>query len=168
MTNALLDRDGITIITDPARIIARWGEYFCELLNINAVTDDSILNEMPPFPQREELDRIPTMEEVKEATSKMKNGKAPGEDGITAEVYKHGGEQLMDEFHKLILLCWQQGTVPQGFKDVSIIPIFKNKGDHRDCNNYRGISLLAVAGKIMAKILQSRLAKLAEEVLTEA
>ena len=98
----------------------------------------------------------------------MKNGKAPGEDGITAEVYKHGGEQLMDEFHKLILLCWQQGTVPQGFKDVSIIPIFKNKGDHRDCNNYRGISLLAVAGKIMAKILQSRLAKLAEEVLTEA
>ena len=67
MTNALLDRDGITIITDPARIIARWGEYFRELLNINAVTDDSILNEMPPFPQREELDRIPTMEEVKEA-----------------------------------------------------------------------------------------------------
>ena len=67
MINALLDRDDTTIITDPDRIIARWGEYFRELLNINAVTDDSILNEMPPFPQREELDRVPTMEEVKEA-----------------------------------------------------------------------------------------------------
>ena len=49
-----------------------------------------------------------------------------------------------------------------------IIPIFKNKGDHRDCTNYRGISLLAIAGKIMAKIVQGRLASLAEGVLTEA
>ena len=58
--------------------------------------------------------------------------------------------------------------MPQENKDVLIFSIFKNKGDHRDCTNYSGISLLAIALKIMAKIVQWWLASLAEEVLTEA
>ena len=33
-------------------------EYFRELLNVDAVTDESILNDMPPFPLKEELDMI--------------------------------------------------------------------------------------------------------------
>ena len=154
MSNALLDKDGSSIITDPKKIICRWGEYFGDLLNVEAVTDDSILNQLPQFIRRQELDNTPSREEVVEATNKMKNGKAPGEDGIPAEIFKHGGAKLTDELYKLINTCWQQGVIPQGFKDVTIIPIYKNKGDHRDCSNYRGISLLDIAGKIMAKIAQ--------------
>ena len=94
--------------------------------------------------------------------------KSPGSDGIPAEIYKYGGEELMQRLFQLISECWLQRTVPQEFKDVLILPIFKNKGDHRDCGNYRGISLLAIAGKIMAKVVQARLSKLAEDVLTES
>ena len=49
-----------------------------------------------------------------------------------------------------------------------MIPLYKNKGDHKDCGNYRGISLLSVAGKIMAKVVQNRLSTVAEAVLTES
>ena len=40
----------------------------------------------------------------------------------------------------------------------------KNKGYRSDCNNYRGISLLIIVGKVFARVLLSRLQKLAESI----
>ena len=49
-----------------------------------------------------------------------------------------------------------------------IITIYKNKGDKSECGNSRGISLLSVAGKIMAKILLKRLIKhISEDLMPE-
>ena len=77
--------------------------------------------------------------------------KTPGIDSIPAEIYKFGGERLTQRLHKL----WnvRDRTLSQVFKDVNTIHIYCNKDDHRDCGNYRGISLLSIAGKIMAKIV---------------
>lgn len=58
--------------------------------------------------------------------------------------------------------------VPQDFKDATIVTIYKRKGDRAECGNHRGISLLSVAGKILAKILQHRLQSLAEDILPES
>lgn len=33
---------------------------------------------------------------------------------------------------------------PQGMRNVMITTLYKNKGSRSDCNNYRGLSLLAV------------------------
>jgi hypothetical protein len=46
--------------------------------------------------------------------------------------------------------------LPQNWKDSIIVPINK-KGDKTDCNNYRGISLLSTAYKILSNILLARL-----------
>ena len=48
------------------------------------------------------------------------------------------------------------GSVPQAWKDASIVTIYK-KGDRTDCGDYRGISLISIAGKIFARILFNRL-----------
>ena len=56
-----------------------------------------------------------------------KPNKAPGLDHISAELHKLKGEQLTRNLHALMLKCWQQGTVPQDFKDVLIVPIYKKK-----------------------------------------
>ena len=166
MSNLLLSRDGNETLTDPNQLTQRWKEHFGALLNVESSTDDTALDHIDPLPERQHLNEEPTLQEVIKAIWKTKSNKSPGMDGIPAEVYKYGGTQLTGKVHELILMCWRQGIVPQEFKDVLIVPIYKNKGDHRDCNNYRGISLLAIAGKIMAKVIQSRLAQLAEEVLT--
>ena len=84
-------------------------------------------------------------------------GKAPGSDSILAEVYKEGGSALTEKLHQLFLLMWQQETIPQEFKDASIIHLYKRKGNHQVCDNHRGISLLPIAGKILARILLNRL-----------
>ena len=49
-------------------------------------------------------------------------------------------------------------------RDSSINNLYKNKGDRSDRNNYRGISLLCIAGKLFARVALHRLRKLADRV----
>ena len=53
-------------------------------------------------------------------------------------------------------------------KDAKIVTLYKNKGETSDCNNYRGISLLSIVGKVYARVLQARLQKLAERIYSES
>ena len=58
-------------------------------------------------------------------------------------------------------------SVKSDWTNAILIPIPK-KGDLSSCDNWRGISLLDVVGKLIASILQRRLQVLAEEILTES
>ena len=51
--------------------------------------------------------------------------------------------------------------------DALIVTIYKEKGDRSDCGNHRGISLLSIAGKILAKTFLNKLKKISENVLPE-
>ena len=51
--------------------------------------------------------------------------------------------------------------------DAILIPILK-KCDFRNCDNWRGISLLEVVGKVVARVVQQRLQRLAERVLPDS
>ena len=51
--------------------------------------------------------------------------------------------------------------MPQQWKDV-IIMILHKKKDRTECGNYRGISLVAHAGKILLKIIPRRLSEYCE------
>ena len=51
---------------------------------------------------------------------------------------------------------WKRGKVVKDWQNAEIVPIPK-KGDLRKYDNWRGISLLDVVGKVFARILQDRL-----------
>ena len=53
-------------------------------------------------------------------------------------------------------------------RDSKIITLYKNKGERNDCNNYRGISLLSIVGKVFARVILIRLQKLAERIYPES
>ena len=53
-------------------------------------------------------------------------------------------------------------------KVANIVTLCKNKGDKGDCNNYRGISLLSVVGKLLARVVLKRLHVLADRVYPES
>ena len=70
---------------------------------------------------------------------------------------------------ELFISIWNTGNVPQDFKDTSIVYLYKNKGNRNCCDNYRGISLLSIAGKILARVLLNRLlAHLEQDLLPES
>ena len=60
------------------------------------------------------------------------------------------------------------GEVPQQCKDATIKFLHKKK-DRSDCNNYRGISIVAHSGKVLLKMVASRPSNYCEAkgILTE-
>ena len=72
--------------------------------------------------------------------------------------------QLRHRLVDLFSLIWREERVPQDFKDASIIHLYKRKGDHACCDNHRGISLLSVAGKVLARVLLNRLTQHVDEL----
>ena len=70
-------------------------------------------------------------------------------------VIKTGSMKMMP--WSLFLCCWKQGKLPQDLRDAVIITLYKNKGIKSDCSNYRGITLLSIAGKILPRVLLNRL-----------
>lgn len=65
--------------------------------------------------------------------------------------------------------CWERGVVPQDLRDAVIVSLYKNKGEKSDCSNYRGVTLLSIAGKILARVILDRLIPtVAEENLPES
>ena len=50
-------------------------------------------------------------------------------------------------------MAFESGVVPEEWRSAVIVPLYKGKGERMECRNYRGISLLSVAGKIYVEIL---------------
>ena len=58
--------------------------------------------------------------------------------------------------------------MPQDTRDSNIITLYKNMGERNDRDNYRGISLLSIVGKVFARVILIRLQKLAERIYPES
>ena len=83
-------------------------------------------------------------------------GKAPGVDGVTAEMLKAGGETVVEWLHWICCLAWEQGVVPDEWVMAIIVPIYKGKGCRSECSSYRGVSLLSIPGKVYGMVLIER------------
>ena len=104
---------------DSKRVVARWSEHFQKQRNVPGDIDHEILDNIPQRITKTSLDEIPTMDEMARVIAGLKDGKAPGEDGISAEVWKHGGGNLFSRLHQLITNAWAVGSVAQAWKDAS-------------------------------------------------
>ena len=71
-------------------------------------------------------------------------------------------------YMKSFACAGEKALFPQDMRDANIITLYKNKGDRSDCNNYRGISLLSITGKLFARVVLKRLQVLAERVYPES
>ena len=98
------------------------------------------------------LDEFPTVSETVKAIKLLSSGKVPGSDAVPAESYKAGGPPVAEKLTELFQIMERKEAIPQEPKDA-IIHLFKRKGNPQVCDNHRGISLLSVAGKILARVL---------------
>ena len=118
---------------------------------------DAALDEIEQLPVLEHLFMAPTVPELQKATRQMSTGKAAGPDGIPADVYKLGCPRLIRELTSLYAMVWKEEAVPREFRDANIVHLYKLKGNRFSCDNHRGISLLATAGKILGRVMLNRI-----------
>ena len=142
-------------------IRARWRRYFTSLLNTTSVTlNRTIIEGLSQKPIALSLGDPPVVSETKKALRSMANGKAMGPDELPVELLKLGlsdsSHEILLPFHDIIVAVWMTGEVPQEWKDATIKVLHKKK-DRTECSNYRGLSLVAHAGKVLLKIVANRL-----------
>ena len=76
---------------------------------------------------------------------------------------------LVRKLTEFLCMCWEDGCLPQDLKDARMVLLYKGKGDKSSCDNYRGISLLSIAGKILCKVILNRLnTHLLDEIVPES
>ena len=82
--------------------------------------------------------------------------KASGSDVIPVELFQILKEDAGKVLHSICQKILKTQQLPQDWKRSIFIPIPK-KGNAKECSNYRTISLISHASKVMLKILQARL-----------
>ena len=92
----------------------RWAEYFGELLNVEEDREANIVAvggvQVPVM--GDENEREITKEEVKRALNETKDGKAPGMDGVRAEMLKEGGVTVLEWLVRVFNICFMLSVVP--------------------------------------------------------
>ena len=109
------------------------------------------------------LNRPFTCDEIERCIKKLKNSKAPGGDEILNEYLKITKDCMLPIYASLFNLILDTGHIPDQWLEGKIQPIYKNKGDSLDPNNYRPITLLSCLGKLFTATLNERLSNFLEE-----
>ena len=103
---------------------------------------------LPPF----------STSEVEKAISSLKNGKAPGPDGITNEMLKTFSATIAHPLTQIFNCSLSSGTPPSQWCHSEIILLFK-KGDRAEVSNYRPISLSSTVCKVFMSLIKKHIYK---------
>ena len=117
----------------------------------------------------EELNIGITHAEILNAIKQLKLNKSTGPDMLINEFFVQGKNTLAPTLYILFNKIFDKGHFPEELSKGYIVPLHK-KGSINDIDNYRGITLLSVLGKLFTRILNNRLSDWAENyhVLIEA
>ena len=136
-------------LTEAEDIKKRWQEYTEELykkdLHDPDIHDGVITNLEPDILECE----------VKWALESITMNKASGGDEIPVELFQILKDDAVKVLHSICQQIWKTQQWPQDWKRSVFIPIPK-KGNAKECSNYRTISLILHASKVMLKNLQAR------------
>ena len=146
-------RDYFMKLSDP-------GDEFFEASNdIKSELDNWLSQELECAFQ--ELNNDISEAEIRIAISQLKSGKSSGEDKLLNEFFVHGKNVLMEYMLKLFNFVFNSGVFPEAWSEGLLIPLLK-KGIVTNVENFRGITLLSVLGKLFTRVLNNRLQSWAE------
>ena len=97
-----------------------------------------------------------TLSIVSKLITKLDDNSSPGVVGIPTKVMSHSTDFALLAT-KLINHCILTSTIPEDWKAAVVTPLYKNKGDNHDINNYRGISIISPIAKVFEKVLATQI-----------
>ncbi|XP_069083442.1 uncharacterized protein [Pleurodeles waltl] len=114
---------------------------------------------------REELVEDLTVEEISAALARLRPGKAPGPNGLPAEIFKSFREVLAPHLLNMYLEAREEGVLPPDLRRAEIAVIHKEGRPKDKCSSYRPISLLNVEVKALASVLASRMLRVISSLI---
>ena len=93
---------------NPDEIRKQWHQHFSEILNVPREFNQEVIDKLPQHPSYLELDEPPTLDELLEALSKLKRGKAGGKTGILPELLVYRGAEYKRDCSRLWRMSGEQ------------------------------------------------------------
>ena len=103
-----------------------------------------------------ELNTTIAESDVKNAIKDLKSGKSGGEDLLINEFFVSGQNTLLKYIVPLFNYVFKSGIFPKVWSDGLLVPLHK-KGSYSKPENFRGITLLSVLGKLFTRVINTRL-----------
>ena len=94
--------------------------------------------------------------EVKRSIKRLRNNRSGGVDEVIAEVLKNGGAWMTNSVYELCRSVFEQEQIPAPWLRAIKVPV-KKKGKGDSYQEYRGVTLLSVVGKVFGMIMEARL-----------
>ncbi|CAB0040094.1 unnamed protein product [Trichogramma brassicae] len=107
--------------------------------------------------QTEEPIPAVTLEELKEAQSRIKERSAPGLDGIPNSALKIAIAARPDIFLRVYTMCLETGVFPSGWKRQRLVLLPKPGKPPDEPSSYRPLCMLDTAGTILERMICDRL-----------
>ncbi|KAM7310345.1 hypothetical protein ISCGN_007253 [Ixodes scapularis] len=129
------------------------------LVDRTSVSSHPLLSGLPKISAEDDagLRRLPSAIELGNVLKRIKNGSAPGPDGLPAEFYRTFWHILGNFFTAVVRAYFEDLLLPPSFRPGRIVLIPKEGGDHADPGAWRPITLLNSDYKLLAATLASRL-----------
>ena len=122
------DKEG-NLLSEHEALKGHWKEYFEGLMNVESKKEAVVTcMGMERGGGRLKIQGSISRREVKRAIGRLKMRKAPGVDGITAEMLRFGGEVVIDWMHLICNLAWKQRKVPRDWMKAIMFPSIRVKG----------------------------------------
>lgn len=104
-----------------------------------------------------------TTEELQNAASTLKTGKAPGPDGVPTSVIKAIAMKCPNVLLAMYNACLSTGTFSRRWKKQRLVLLDKGKGPPITSSSYRPLCMLDTAGKLLEKLIKTRLSTAVEK-----
>ena len=137
------------------KVKQRWKEYF-----------DNLLNQENPRERKEmrteEIERDVrdiSGEEVKTGLRKTKKGMAQGPYHIPVEPWIPLGNKGVEFLVNLFNILLRGERMPDELRRSVLVPLYKGKGDIKECGNYGGIKLMSHTMKLWERVIKAKIRK---------
>lgn len=130
---------------------------YCKLLTIAAPGDTTTPTPPPQRNVSSHLDADFSLQELAHAIDNSPAHSAPGPDKITYQAIKNIGKNGRKQLLHLYNDVWRSGSIPKEWKTSQIKPLLKPGKPPGELQSFRPIALGSCLGKILEKMVNSRL-----------
>ena len=113
---------------------------------------------MPPLSTTQRQPDLPTVKKTRRAVILLKTEKAAGKNGTKCSSCGQVVPFCGCTLSCVLFESWGSSR-PTGNGSI-VVPICKRKGDDQECNYHRGVTLLSVPSKVLARILLDRIGQM--------
>lgn len=145
------------------RYIRVWEKHFAAIehscvVDMEAIKNYAARQQQQTIAEDFSLEETPALNEFEQSIRQLSWRKAPGFDGLGAEVWQSDVAANRKHLFALFLKATARRYLPIQYRGGYLIPLYKNRGSTSQPASFRGILLQNTAAKIFAKTWRRNLA----------